>query len=132
MMLYGGEEKMKKFFLLACCLVFTISVTFASDIDLGIFEGVTPKPLPGLEGVANSIIGIMQWGAYIATIVVIMLMGIKYFQTGGAAEKADVKTMFFPLIFGIAIVISATSVAGQFLGSANITVTPDSGASGAF
>lgn len=124
---------MRKVFLLVFSFFILVSsVTFASDIGIGTLEGVGPEPLPGLDTIANNVIGVMQWIAYIATIVVIMLMGIKYFQTGGAAEKADVKAMFFPLIFGIAIVITATSVAGQFLGDANITITPDSSATGSF
>ena len=115
--------------LLALILISTTSITLASTISPEILEGVKPNALPGLSGIAEAALGILKWTAYIAAIVVMIYLGIKYYYTAGAGDRADVKTMIFPYLIGIAIVLSASSISSQILGenSAVGEIEPDEG-----
>ena len=48
--------------------------------------------------------------AVIASVIIIMVIGVKYIL-GSVEEKAEYKKTFLPLIIGIILVVAATSIA---------------------
>ena len=63
----------------------------------------------GLTGVANKIIGAMQFIGYVVAIIMIIYVGIKYL-TAGAGEKANVKSTLVPMLAGALLIIFGMTV----------------------
>lgn len=59
---------------------------------------------------AGKIMGMIRNVAIIASVIVIMVLGVKYIM-GSVEEKAEYKKSFMPLIIGIILVVSATTIA---------------------
>ena len=55
--------------------------------------------------------------AIIASVIILMILGVKY-MLGSVEEKADYKKSFMPLIIGIILVVSATTIASFIFGMA--------------
>ena len=58
---------------------------------------------------AGRIIGFMRNVSVVAAVIVISILGIKY-MLGSVEEKAGYQKSFLPLIVGIVIVVSATTI----------------------
>lgn len=59
---------------------------------------------------AQRVAGFIRNIAIIASVIVIMVLGVKYIL-GSVEEKAEYKKSFMPLIIGIILVVAATSIA---------------------
>lgn len=99
--------------LLAVMLVsFTSNVVLADDVG-GLNFGKPSQNLDSnstlMQKVAN-IMGMIRNIAIIASVIVIMVLGVKYIM-GSVEEKAEYKKSFMPLIIGIILVVSATAIA---------------------
>lgn len=64
----------------------------------------------GLKNKAGSIMGMIRNIAVVASVIIIMVLGVK-FMLGSVEEKAEYKKSFMPLIVGIILVVSATTIA---------------------
>ena len=64
----------------------------------------------GLQTKAGQIMGMIRNVAVIASVIIIMVLGVK-FMLGSVEEKAEYKKSFVPLIVGIILVVSATTIA---------------------
>lgn len=95
--------------LLAIVLVTFSTNAFAAELTPG---SVTPiyGNTGGLENTAGKIMGMIRNIAVIASVIIIMVLGVKY-MLGSVEEKADYKKSFVPLIVGIVLVVAATSIA---------------------
>ena len=97
-------------------LILLMIVTFASNV-LAAGE-IDPKTLTptyanddgGLAGKAGQIMGLIRNVAVIASVIIIMVLGVKYIL-GSVEEKAEYKKSFMPLIIGIILVVAATTIA---------------------
>lgn len=67
---------------------------------------------------AGKIMNLIRNIAIIASVIVIMVLGVKYIM-GSVEEKAEYKKSFMPLIIGILLVVSATTVASFIFNMAN-------------
>ena len=63
-----------------------------------------------LKAKAGQIMGMIRNVAVIASVIIIMILGVKY-MLGSVEEKADYKKSFIPLIIGIVLVVAATAIA---------------------
>lgn len=54
--------------------------------------------------------GMIRNVAIVASVIIIMVLGVKY-MLGSVEEKAEYKKSFMPLIIGIVLVVSATTIA---------------------
>lgn len=63
-----------------------------------------------LTAKVGNVMGVIRNIAVIASVIVLMVIGVKYIL-GSVEEKAEYKKTFMPLIIGIIIVVSATSIA---------------------
>lgn len=95
--------------LIAMMLVaFTTSV-FAAELTP---SGLTPTYGDSSDFAtrAGKIMGMIRNVAVVASVIVIMILGVKYIL-GSVEEKAEYKKSFMPLIVGIILVVAATSIA---------------------
>lgn len=91
-------------------ITFATSVFAAGDeIDLSTLKP-TYGDSTGLTEKASKIMGLIRNVAIIASVIIIMILGVKY-MLGSVEEKADYKKSFMPLIIGIILVVSATTIA---------------------
>ncbi len=64
----------------------------------------------GLATKAGQVMGMIRNVAVIASVIILMVLGVKY-MLGSVEEKAEYKKSFIPLIIGIILVVSATAIA---------------------
>ena len=54
--------------------------------------------------------GLIRNISVVASVIILMILGVK-FMLGSVEEKAEYKKSFMPLIIGIILVVSATTIA---------------------
>ena len=101
--------------ILTVLLIAILMITFATNVLAAnvSFSELSPKyegDNSGLVSKANNIMGLIRNIAIIASVIILMVLGVKY-MLGSVEEKADYKKSFMPLIIGIILVVSATSIA---------------------
>lgn len=95
---------------IAVMLMSVASSVLASAITPG---QVTPGVVDGSSalGLGQTILGWIRNIAAIASVVIIAILGLK-FMIGSTEERAEYKKSFMPLIVGLLLVLTATTVAG--------------------
>ena len=102
--------------ILSILLLVIVLVTFSTNVfaaeltPSSVGENITYGEDGGLAEKAGKIMGMIRNVAVIASVIIIMILGVKY-MLGSVEEKADYKKSFIPLIVGIVLVVSATSIA---------------------
>ncbi len=96
--------------LLAIMLISLASNVLAAEVLPGQITPDFSGDATELTGKAGKIMGLIRNIAVIASVIIIMVLGVKY-MLGSVEEKADYKKSFMPLIIGIILVVSATSIA---------------------
>lgn len=101
--------------ILTIVLLVMVLVTFATNVMAAQLspESITPDysgDASKLTTTAGKIMGMIRNVAVIASVIIIMILGVKY-MLGSVEEKADYKKSFVPLIIGIVLVVAATSIA---------------------
>lgn len=97
--------------ILVAILLITLSTSvFAAEITPGSLEPDFTGDASGLTSKAGQIMGMIRNIAAIAAVIIIMVLGVKY-MLGSVEEKAEYKKSFMPLIIGIILVVSATTIA---------------------
>lgn len=74
--------------------------------DLDAYKGEQVKS-PKFQGIANKIFGVLQFVGIILSVVVLIIIGIKY-MLGSIEEKAEYKKTLIPYIIGAAILFSGS------------------------
>ena len=106
--------------LLTVLLIAITLITFVANIS-NAAELLTPDQIDAkqasstgnteaLVGKANNIAGMIRNIAVIASVIILMVLGVKN-MLGSVEEKAEYKKSFMPLIIGIILVVSATTIA---------------------
>lgn len=92
--------------LVAMMLVCISTSVFAlTPSELKPTDGVTGSP--EIQSAGNSIISILQTVGVVLSVVVLMIIGIKYMM-GSAEEKAEYKKTMIPYIVGAALIFAAS------------------------
>ncbi len=113
------NKKMVKIISMICMIVMFISmasVVLAADPAVGIQpNNVTAKynNTSAIGNVGGSIVGILRTIGVVVSVVVLIVLGIKYMM-GSAEEKAEYKKTMIPYLVG-AILIFAASVLAQMV-----------------
>lgn len=101
--------------LVAMMLVCISTSVFAlTPSELKPADNVTGSP--EIQSAGNSIISILQTVGVVLSVVVLMIIGIKYMM-GSAEEKAEYKKTMIPYIVGAALIFAASifaNVISQF------------------
>lgn len=95
--------------LIAITLISFSANVFAAEINP---SSLTPTygDDAGLSKKAGQIMGMIRNVSIVASVIIIMVLGVK-FMLGSVEEKAEYKKSFMPLIVGIVLVVSATTIA---------------------
>ena len=64
----------------------------------------------GVEDVGKKIVGIIQTIGILVSVIVLMVLGVKYMM-GSAQEKAEYKKVFIPYLVGAALLFAASAFA---------------------
>lgn len=105
--------------MIAIMLTFFSTVYAASQSSGAIIkpEDVTPKVSDSQDDVleiGQRIVGILQAIGVVVSVVILIVLGIKYMM-GSAEEKAEYKKTFIPYIVGAVLIFSASMIAGAVI-----------------
>ena len=97
------------------CLIAMVIISTASTAVLAIEPGnIKAKDnVPGgsqIENVGSSVVGILQTVGIVLSVVILIVLGIKYMM-GSAEEKAEYKKTMMPYIIGAALIFAASALA---------------------
>lgn len=99
--------------------ILTMVVTILLIVSLGASTvlGLTPGEMTGtnpdskdIEDLGNKIIGILQTLGIVLSVVILIILGIKYMM-GSAEEKAEYKKTMIPYLVGAAFIFLAPTIA---------------------
>lgn len=99
------------------CLIAMVIISTASTAVFAIEPGnIKAKDnVPGgsqIENVGSSVVGILQTVGIVLSVVILIVLGIKYMM-GSAEEKAEYKKTMIPYIIGAVLIFAASNVAGM-------------------
>ena len=101
--------------------VLTIIATIVLAVSLGASTvfALTPSQMTGtpptgteIKDLGNKVIGILQTVGVVLSVVILVILGIKYMM-GSAEEKADYKKTMIPYIIGAACIFLAPTIANM-------------------
>ena len=97
-----------------------IMIIIICSISLNVFAAIKPSDIKGsdtaingeneISTVGKSLVGILQTVGIVLSVVVLIILGIKYMM-GSAEEKADYKKSMMPYIIGAALIFAASAFA---------------------
>ena len=103
------------FILLIASMLVSVGVpVFAVVTGVSDPSTLTGEKVTGTEkitGIGNQIITILTIVGTVVSVVVLIVLGIKYMM-GSAEEKAEYKKTMMPYIIGAALVFAASAIAG--------------------
>ena len=92
--------------LLVVMIISMFSTVFAVATDPGSLKGDTVNDF---KNVGNKIIGMVQAIGSIVSVLILVVLGIKYMM-GSAEEKAEYKKTMIPYLVGAVLVFAGTSL----------------------
>ena len=106
-------KKVSKILFVVMILMSITLMTFNVNaaVDPSEYTGNEKYDTGGLSELGQNIIQIVSVIGSIASVIVLIILGIKYMM-GSAEEKAEYKKTLLPYIIGAALVFAATSIAG--------------------
>lgn len=109
--------KIMSIILMAIMLVTScVQVTFAAQSGSDIVGEIDTKistqgaDATKLTDLAGRVLGLIQIASAVAAVILVAVFGFKFIM-GSAQEKSDYQKSFIPLIVGVVVVFSATSIA---------------------
>ena len=88
-----------------------------------VFAATDPSKLNGtstdsFDSIGNRVIGMVQAIGTIVSVLVLVILGIKYMM-GSAEEKAEYKKTMIPYLIGAILIFAATNLASMIYGFAS-------------
>lgn len=105
-------KKLTKILSVLIMMIMILSVTVnaaSSGQDPSKYTGGGAS-VEGLESIGNQVIQIVSTVGSIASVIVLIVLGLKYMM-GSAEEKAEYKKTLMPYFIGAAMVFAASSIA---------------------
>ena len=91
-----------------CSIAFNI---LAVDITPGEVTGANAiAKVTGIDTLGNNIVKILQTAGVVLSVVILIVLGIKY-MLGSAEEKAEYKKTMMPYVIGAALIFAASALA---------------------
>ena len=106
--------------------IFTILMIVIAlcSISVSVFaEGITPSSIngtskgdsatakvTGIKTIGNNIVKILQTVGVVLSVIILIVLGIKYMM-GSAEEKAEYKKSMMPYVIGAALIFAASALA---------------------
>ena len=106
------NKKMVKILTTIVMVIMIISISISSfALEPSEIQGNTSaQGTTEITNVGNSIVGILQVVGIVLSVVVLIVLGIKYMM-GSAEEKAEYKKTMVPYIVGAALIFAASALA---------------------
>lgn len=101
--------------ILSVVVLSTFSTVFAAAANPNTFTGTGTN---AFNNIGNRIIGMVQAIGSIASVLVLVILGVK-FMMGSAEEKAEYKKTFIPYIIGAILVFAASNLASMIFSFAS-------------
>ena len=94
-------------------VILTVAPVFALEgaVDPKSLKGSKSATTSSMQNVGNQIITIVSVAGSIVSVIVLIVLGIKYMM-GSAEEKAEYKKTLMPYIIGAVLVFAASAIAG--------------------
>ena len=91
---------------------FVVGNVFATDITPGSIDGNSTtggikNGVTEIQNVGNAVVGILRTVGIILSVIVLIIIGIKYMM-GSAEEKADYKKTMIPYLVGAVLIFAAS------------------------
>lgn len=99
-------------------LAVVVLSTFSTVIAATDPSTLTGTPTTTFDKMGKRIIGMVQAIGSIVSVLVLVILGIKYMM-GSAEEKAEYKKTFIPYLVGAILVFAASNLASMIYGFAN-------------
>ena len=103
----------KKFFIIVLCMLIIFpTFCYATGADLGdlnAYGGGSGGSSQKLEEKAETILGVIQALGIVVSVVMLMIIGIKYMM-GSLEERAEYKETLKPYIIGAFLIFSGTTI----------------------
>ena len=109
-------KKVSKIVMIMMMLMLILSITTSvlavtgTDVTPEQMDGTSNADVGGITSIGNSIIRILSTGGIVVSVVVLIVLGIKYMM-GSAEEKAEYKKTLMPYVIGAALVFAASTIA---------------------
>ena len=99
-------------------IVLMVILSIATNVFAATGTNVQPSQLTGesdvnvsgISDIGNSIIRILSTAGIVVSVVILIVLGIKYMM-GSSEEKAEYKKTLMPYVIGAALVFAASSIA---------------------
>lgn len=111
--MYKKLAKIQKVFIVVLFMMVilnTLTMAVFAAPDPSKFTGSESTSTGQIETIGNQIITIVSTVGSIASVIVLIVLGLKYMM-GSAEEKAEYKKTLLPYIIGAGLVFAASSVA---------------------
>ena len=108
-----NKTKVNKILITIACFIIVASLSatvFANDSIYGSLTGDGNVNTGKIVDIGNSVISILRAVGMVASVIVLMILGIKYMM-GSAEEKAEYKKTFIPYIVGALLLFAAATFA---------------------
>lgn len=92
-------------------LTLASNIVLATNFDPSLLQGTTGPGTTSVQNLGKQILGIVQTVGSIASVIVLVVLGIKYMM-GSTEEKAEYKKTLIPYIIGAVLIFAASNVAG--------------------
>lgn len=98
--------------MMVMCLSSTVlaAKSGGSGINAGDLKPIFDGDSTNMKNWAGKIMGIIRNVAVIASVIILMVIGVK-FILGSTEEKAEYKKSLMPIVIGIVLVVGATTIA---------------------
>ena len=97
-----------------CSIAFNVFALTPGEVT---GDSATAK-VTGIKTIGNNIVKILQTVGVVLSVIILIVLGIKYMM-GSAEEKAEYKKTLMPYIIGAALVFAASAIAGIVFNFAN-------------
>ena len=114
--------KIASIVLMVSMLLMAISPLVFAEVEGGLqpgeVKGSAQAQTQGIQNIGNQIVTIVSVIGSLASVIVLIVLGIKYMM-GSAEEKAEYKKTLMPYVIGAALVFAASTIAGMVYNFAN-------------
>ncbi len=109
-----GEKDMKTIKIFFAIMIVVITIAILSNVVLAYNPGNISGTHSGsaatqVKSVGQRILGVIQIVGTIASILTLVILGVKY-MTGSVEEKAEYKKTLMPYLIGAVFVLGATNI----------------------
>lgn len=114
--------KIITFMAIILCIVSVASlVSAAAGFTAANLTGTASNASGQIQSIGNQIIGVVQGIGIVVSVVVVIVLGIKYMM-GSVEEKAEYKKTMMPYLIGAALIFAASTISMavmNFIGTAS-------------